>query len=169
LGLDIEPPKCIKQCRFSIHRCGGNGAKWANNAKPVVETRVKIPGIEDLEQVIFLSRAMLLWLYHYDVPMIFRPGKDNDYIMHHKNRNPFDDRPENIVVIHKGDHIKLHANLRRIDNAITTLEASIRTSPDDLNLKKLLDQQVRLRNSIMEQIENDPAVFKLIEETVNAI
>jgi len=157
LGLDVEPPKCINQCRFAVHRCGGNGG---GTPKPVVETLVKIP---NNGEVIFITRAMLLWLYYHKIAIVFRPSKTNGYIMHHKNRNPFDDRPENISIILAENHFKLHGNIRRVDTSIARVEDLIRTTPKDQNLRALLEQQAGLKKSLMTKVVNDPAVFSYID------
>jgi len=157
LKLDVPPPKCIGQCRFAVHRCGGNNG---GTPKPVVETLVRIP---NNGEVIFITRAMLLWLYYHDIPIIFRPSKTNGYIMHHKNRDPFDDRPENIAIILAKNHVQLHGNIRRVDNAIAGLENLIREHSENKGYHKLLEQQAGLKKSIMTKVENDPAVFDYIK------
>ncbi|MHA1817336.1 MAG: hypothetical protein ACTSX1_15145 [Candidatus Heimdallarchaeaceae archaeon] len=160
LKLDVASPDCIDHCRFAVHRCGGNGG---GTPKPVVETRVRIPGHMTAPERIFITRAMLLWLYYHKTPIVFRASKNNGYIMHHKNRNPFDDRPENIVIILGNEHVKLHGNIRRVDNSIAHLEDLIRTDPVNEGFRKLLEQQSGLKTSIMSKVVTDAAVFEYIK------
>ena len=159
LGLDIDPPECIKCCRMQVHRLGNNLERY------IVETKTQ--GLYAYDEIIYISRGMLLWLYANDIPIVLRAGKDNGLVMHHINRNRFDDRPENIVIMDEPDHPPLHGTLTRIDNIISGMESRVRSQPTDSQFKKMLSQQINLRNKLLRGAKPSPRIQSLITDALN--
>jgi len=162
LGLDMDEPECVSICRFAVHIAG-----YKQTGKPVVECKTRIKGFKNDPRLIFISRAMMNWLYHHNIPMIFRACKENGCIMHHKRRNPFDDRGQEIVIIKAKTHVDHHADITRLDNILKGLKESLNVNQSNIGLQKAVAQQARMIDNMEQRITDDPIVFKLIEEYVN--
>lgn len=154
-------PKCKdpENCRMKNHDCSNRKNKKQKKTKPVIETKVE--GISNLE--IFLSRSNLIWLYYNNIPFIFRTGKHNGVIQHHKDGNPLNDKPENISMIFSQTHKQLHPRELKLKSIIKNIEYLIRNYPDRVEqFNEWLNIVIELRNNVT-NIETELGVWEIID------
>jgi len=111
---------------------------------------------------ILLSRAELVWNYNNQIPFILRTGRVFGLEMHHRNRNPIDDRKENLSF--RTDHRKLEGRLRSIRSQIRKAE-KIYTETKNKDAKSLISSLSQLLKREAD-VEDSPDVQHIIREQI---
>lgn len=156
-GLGEPLCKHPENCRFRNHDCSSRNKK-SKIKKPVIETRTYVGNPNS----IFLSRTTLVFLYKNNIPFIFRAGRHNNIIQHHRDGNPLNDRVENISMLLIPTHVKLHMIERKLLKVIRSY-ASLLNEDVNNEFKLAFDTAVKLRAEAM-NIVTEEAVWKMIED-----
>lgn len=123
--------ECCKKYRHKLMSGSGNhqyGLKGELNASWKSDERITNYGykkiralshpFKDCDGFVFEHRLVAEQYLLTDENSVEIDGKkylNPDYEVHHKNRNKLDNRPENLLVVTKSEHMKIHAKLRRDD------------------------------------------------------
>lgn len=136
-------PTCYSDCRLQLK------IHPQNKCNPRTIIRVKNNDKYGLK----LTRTELVWSYYSDYNFIFRANDLNDLVLHHLNRNALDDRFENIRLLLKPHHIRLHDHLDELRSDLEKLRF-------DRTLYKQKKQEVK---DFMLNIKNSRDAIKMIE------
>lgn len=140
-------PMCLKTICKLKYRDRGEGS-----SNPWVETRQLS---KERYGSFLMARYTIVYNYYNNIPFILRttsstnkPNIGNGLIMHHKNKNPLDDRPENLEIVASGSHTGKHSSLRSLMIGLiqNTMKEKIELGIEDGKIKNLI---INLDDSIL--------------------
>lgn len=108
----------------------------------------------------------LVWNFHHKLGFIFRACAENGIEMHHKNRNPYDNRFQNIVMI--DTHSKLHGQLSMVETTIKNLTLIAANTKYNKKIHNEIKRQEKLYLSLTDGVTDCPKVFQ-IADVVNQV
>lgn len=144
------PPSCLIDCNFCIQYEYESENK---RIEPKVVTKIDSDSVNNID----ISRSLLVMNYYFVIPFIFRCTSENNFVLHHKNGDPFDDSPTNLIILDGSiDSIQLstHRRMLRVDNKIRRiLEKQIHmnsmTSSEKVKLYNYLVEMEKLKKQSM--------------------
>lgn len=157
-------PMCLKtMCKLNYRDRG------EESSNPWIETRQESKGKYGS---FLMSRYTIVHNYYNNIPFILRttstanrPKLGNGLIIHHKNKNPLDDRPENLEVVIAGPHTGKHSSLRSlmINSIKDILFEKIELGIEDGKIKNLV---INLDNDVLSKVLIDGI---LVESYVDSL
>ncbi|HOV80807.1 MAG TPA: HNH endonuclease signature motif containing protein [Bacillota bacterium] len=107
-----EGQYCSKQCASigqGKSRSGPNNPRWNNG--PIYGGDKRKYLLKRAPEHLSAVRGYVLEHRLVAETMLGRPLK-NDEIIHHLNGDPLDNRPENLIVLSRSEHARLHAKMK---------------------------------------------------------
>jgi hypothetical protein len=83
-------------------------------ANPWIETK----GSKKDKNSFLISRSNLVFNYYSNISFIFRATNTNNFEIHHKDSNPLNDTPDNLIVLTKLDHGRITSDITKIRKEI---------------------------------------------------
>jgi hypothetical protein len=155
-GLGNVLCKDPKFCNLKNHDCSDKKSK-SDKKKPVIETKSSGSNLD-----IFLSRSTLVFLHHNKIPFIFRTGRHNGIIQHHKDGNPLNDRPENICMLFIPTHMKHHGTDKKLSKIIDNFRSLVNENPLNKEYAFCLKNAINLREILINTVETEDGVWETI-------
>jgi len=124
-----------------------------------VQTMGRQPG-EDKSLCITMRSGQMAWNFYHNLPIIFRAGNETGTVLHHKNRNPFNNHWTNISITDK--HEKHHGIMRSFDSVIKELNKESQSIVDNKHINKQIFK-LKTIYSHLEDIPDTPRVFIIVE------
>ena len=110
-------------------------------------------------QSLIIRTGQMFWLYYNNVKCLIRGTRENDFALHHRNRNPCDDSEGNLLMWRK--HNKKHG----VETSLIYGENSCRLlyeKTHDLTSRGILRSIGKARKMIKEELEDSPLVWRTI-------